>query len=1148
MTLHNTLPYRRFSKAIILIIGLLIHINTFTAQALPIEHYADSSVLSSGKWHKISVTSSGIHQISYSQLKAWGFNNPAQVRLYGYGGELLPETYSTSDIDDLPQIPVIHNNNRILFYARGTIKWYYHESSKRFKHRQNTYANAGYYFITESNTDATTTQPASLQTAPSSAVIDTYDGYSLHEVESTSLSKSGQMFFGEDFRFTQTRNFTFDIPGIVTDSAMIIDVAFGAKIMGSSGALQMYHNGTLLSNSNEWKIGANSDPTYEFLKYISPSATSTPRGGKEDITLTYKSSGTSVCANLDYIRLSYKRKLQLYDGEVQFRIHDFEPGSNIAIAGMTDKCIIWDITRQHTPLHITASITDNVATFAPLAHNSEYIAFDPAATFPSPVSEGSIENQNLHALETPDMVILAPGQFIAQALQVAALHESADSMLVHVINHEQVFNEFSSGTPDGVAYRRLMKMFYDRSKANPSGRQTKHLLLFGRGFYDNRQIMNQIKNMGIPTLLTYQSPRSENETYSYTSDDFFSFLEDDATSRNSTNLMSISVGRFPVKSVEEANIAVEKLYNYVNKPNYGNWRNQAIVIADDGNSGTHMRQAESAISYWLKDKPDLIINKVYIDAYAEENTSTGRTFPDAKKRMMQLLKEGQLVLDYIGHANSVGWTAEDLLNINDIKTLYIKNLPFMFTATCDFSRYDSEEVSGGEYFFLNEFGGAIALLSSTRVAWINENGRLNNAISEYLFQRDENDQYLRIGDIVKNGKNMLTEQYLTQPNKYAPDSNKHVYALLGDPAMRLGYTTRDIVLTSINNNSITESIILKARSEVSIEGNVLNAQGEIDTDFNGEVYITLYDSEIRTISHGYDDSIPVEFNERNNKLFSGRAMVRNGRFSHTFRMPKETSFSHKFGLFSLYAHSEHGIEASGSNDNVIIGGTADTATTDSVGPDITYCYLNTTNFSDGDIVNESPVLFAAFNDASGINLSTAGIGHNMSITIDKTINFNDVDNYYTPDTTGNSGSICYPIENLDEGEHNLTLRVWDNEGNSSSVSLTFIVKKGLSPEIYKIYADQNPARNATNFYLEHDRPNGVITVTINVYNLMGTLVWQTQKTGTSDLFKSFPINWNLTTNAGNRVPGGVYLYQATISTDNTHFATKSQKLLVTPAR
>lgn len=1134
-------------RYIITLIGVVSSCIFFTAQALPVEHYAAQSVLSSGKWYKVSVTQSGIHQISYSQLKDWGFSDPSRVRVYGYGGALLPETYSTNDADDLPQIPIVHNNNRILFYAQGTVKWQYDKSAQKLIHRQNTYANAGYYFITESDEPAATAEVATLAT-PNGNMINMYDGYSLHEVESASMSKTGQMFFGEDFRYTQTQNFPFSIPGIDTQTPMLVEIAFGAKILGSTGSLRVYHNGSLISGGSDWQIKANTDNTYEFMKYITPSTTVKPRGGSEDFSITYQAGGNTVNARLDYIKLSYKRKLQLYNGSVKFRAHSLEPGDSYAISGMTSGCIVWDVTTPHTPRRVEYTLSEKQAIFSPQEANREYIAFDPGATFTDVVGAGHVANQNLHALETPDMVILAPSLYLEQAQQVAALHESVDSMVVHVIQHDLVFNEFSSGTPDGVAYRRLMKMFYDRSKVNPTGRQVKYLLLFGRGLYDNRKVSSDAQLCNYPLLLTYQSPRSENETYSYTCDDFFTYLEDDATSKNSTNLMSIGVGRFPVKSTEEANIVVEKLYQYVNKPNYGAWRNQAIIVADDGNSGAHMRQAESVASYWMEDKPDLFINKVYIDAFTEVNTSIGRTFPEAKKRMMQLLEDGQLVLDYIGHANPVSWTAEDLLNINDIKSLYLKNLPFMFTATCDFSRYDSEEISGGEYFFLNEFGGAISLLSSTRVAWINENGRLNNAIGDYLFERDENNEHYRLGDIIRKGKNQITEQYIAAPNKYSPDSNKLVYTLLGDPAMRLGYPSHRVEATLINGADANGDITLEARSNVSVEGRILTPSGAEASDFEGEVFINLYDAEQITKSHGYDNGVELEFTERNNKLFSGKANVHNGKFALTFRMPKETSFSNKNGLLQFYAYSQDAIEASGANSTIKIGGSAEVTEKDTVGPDITYLYLNTSSFSEGDVVNENPVLFAAFQDESGINLSTSGIGHSMTVTIDGKTSYSDVSSYYTPDTTGISGSICYPLSDLSNGNHTLSFRVWDNEGNSSTATIEFTVQEGLAPEIYKVYADQNPARTSTNFYLEHNRPDGIVSVTITVYNLMGMPVWQTTKKGTSDKFKTFPTTWNLTTSSGAKVPGGVYLYRATISTDNTHFATQSQKLLIAPSR
>ncbi len=1144
---HIIYPAFRTAITAVASIFLLICLLAETAQALPTSHYTEQSVLASGKWYKISVTDNGIHQISYSQLKNWGFNNPARVRIYGYGGAMLPEILTEKDVDDLPQIPVVHNNNRILFYAQGNISWRYDKGKRQMVHKQNTYSSKGYYFITESDAEAATFGTTPLNSHPSGETVDTYDGYSLHEQELASVSKTGQIFLGEDFRYTQTREFAFSTPGIVNNT-LSVEIAFGAKILGGTGTLKLYHNGKLVGSGASWNIAANSDATYEFMKYITPQTTVTSADGDDRFTLTYAAYGTTVNARLDYIRLTYKRALQLYDGAVQFRANNFPDGGTFVIRNFSDNAVVWDITTQYAPTIVNAAISNNEARFSPTENSHEYIAFNPSASFPSPVGEGNVSNQNLHGLETPDMVILTPWQFMPQARQVAALHESIDSMKVQVINHELVFNEFSSGTPDAIAYRRLMKMFYDRSKANPSGRQIGYLLLFGRGFYDNRRISNEIRNCGYPTLLTYQNARSENETYSYTSDDFFTYLEDEATSRNSTNIMSVSVGRFPVKSNEEADIVVEKLYKYVTRPNYGVWRNQAIVIADDGNSGTHMRQADNVVSYWKADKSDLIVNKVYLDAFQENKTATGRTFPEAKAKMLQLLNEGQLVLDYIGHANSVGWTGEDLLNINDIRSMYLKNLPFMITATCDFSRFDSEETSGGEIFFLNEFGGAIALFSSTRVAWINENGHLNNAIAQYLFEKNNKQQYDRIGDIISKAKNFLAYQYIAEPTKYAADSNKLVYSLIGDPAMRLGYPTYQACVTQINGLTIGNDITLQARADISLEGCILTPDGLPADNFYGTAFINLYDAEQITTSNGYDGSAKFDFKERNNKLFSGKANVSGGKFAINFRMPKETSFSNKNGFISLYAYNMDGIEASGSTEMVKIGGSADVADTDTVGPDITYCYLNTGNFNNGDNVNESPILFAAVCDPSGINLSSAGIGHSMTVTLDEKTSFADVSSYYTPDTTGNSGIVCYPLSNLQEGAHTLTFRVWDNEGNSSSTTLNFTVQPGLQPEIFKVYADQNPARTTTNFYIEHDRPDGIVTVTITVYNLMGMPVWQTQKQGRSDLFKTFPIAWDLTTSAGGRVPGGIYLYRATISTDNTHISTRSQKLCVAPSR
>jgi flagellar hook assembly protein FlgD len=107
------------------------------------------------------------------------------------------------------------------------------------------------------------------------------------------------------------------------------------------------------------------------------------------------------------------------------------------------------------------------------------------------------------------------------------------------------------------------------------------------------------------------------------------------------------------------------------------------------------------------------------------------------------------------------------------------------------------------------------------------------------------------------------------------------------------------------------------------------------------------------------------------------------------------------------------------------------------------------------------------------------------------------------------------------------------------------VVEDLAPEVYKVYADANPASTSTNFYVTHNRPEAQLTVKITVYNLLGTPIWTSTTTSRSDMETSSPVKWNLTDMAGRRVQRGIYLYRAEISTDGETFSTGSQKIAVT---
>jgi hypothetical protein len=189
---------------------------------------------------------------------------------------------------------------------------------------------------------------------------------------------------------------------------------------------------------------------------------------------------------------------------------------------------------------------------------------------------------------------------------------------------------------------------------------------------------------------------------------------------------------------------------------------------------------------------------------------------------------------------------------------------------------------------------------------------------------------------------------------------------------------------------------------------------------------------------------------------------------------------------------------------------------------------------------------AQISDNRGINMSMAGIGHQLILVLDGSKTYSDVSNYYTPASDGSiSGTINYPISELTAGNHTLSLRVWDTDGNSETASLDFVVKENIAPKIYEVWTDCNPASTEANFYISHDRPDQMATVTITVYNLLGQPVWTKSVTGMSDMFTSAPVTWDLCDAAGRRVQRGIYVYRASITCDGTTYNTESKRIAVT---
>ena len=1129
-----------------MVCALVMACSAISAYALDRSYYAESSKLASGTWVKISVTSSGIYQITADDIRNWGLGSDlSQIHVFGYGGAPLSETMLGDNYaDDLPQMPVVRTGDRILFYAQGPTTWKSMNKTFLQLQVQHPYANSGSYFVTN-DTRFNDITIEKVGNGPVGDVVTTYIERLYHEQDIINPGETGRVYLGEDFKTNRNQTFSFDLNGLVSDSQIKSCVVFGALTSGARSTVTCSVNGTPLPtyDSDIIREGATHDH-YNISRSIKPF---TLDGTTNlDFGVTYTSSKTPTLARLDYITINYERQLALKDGHLSFGIDDASATKCYRVSGCSETTRVWDVTAPYAPVELNAVVDGGTATFSPAGDGrKEFVAFDETSVYPHPEFSNRVANQDIHSEPVPDMIILAPAAYLEQAQRVADLHEKYDKFRVLVLDHEKVFNEFSSGTQDAMAYRRLCKMFYDRG-ASEDGHKLGYLLLMGCGSYDNRMIGTSVTSLNYPHLLTWQSSISNDDDNSITTDDYFGILDDESETGD-TDFMNIAVGRMIVKSVSEARTVVNKLVQYVTKPYYGAWRNQAMFVADDENKGAHMRQSKTMIANARANGgEDMMYSYVFIDAFNEVSEGGARTYPDARNKMYNTLNEGVLWWNYIGHASTQNWTGEGLMMRSDVETkLFYRHLPVLYAATCEYTRFDNSVLSSGERIFLNANGGAIAVICPARLAYITDNGTLSSAVGNYMFSRDDSGKPLRVGEILRKSKNRVMSM----------SDNKRRFFCFGDPALRLACPQYTAKIETINDKPVDPENPpqFKARERVVFGGSILDRDGSPATNFNGAVISTLFGPEQEVITHGYgksDDADTVHYYDRTNRLAINVDTVIGGRFTVSVVIPSEVNNEYENyspASINLYAYdSRDSLEAKGVNSDFYIYGYEEEEVTDTIGPRIISFGLNDANFVDGSDVNESPLVLATVSDESGVNFSSSGIGHSMTLTLDGTISYNDLVSYYAPQFAeqGTLGSINYQLSDLSAGQHTLRLRVWDVYNNVSEKTISFNVVHGLAPDIADVYCASNPASVETSFYVKHNRPDAVVSVTIEVYDLMGRLVWSTTQSGRSDMYTTTPVTWDLTDSGGRRVPRGIYVYRATISTDGIKEATKAKKLAV----
>ena len=1109
--------------------------------------WASQSVLASGRWAKISITDDGIYHLTTKMLSQMGFSNPSKVRLYGYGGHLQLETLDAdTDFDDLEAVPLLPVKDGFLFAGNGLTTW------RSGRHVSNHYATAATYFVTEADSATSfPTEDAAFQDG--TELVTTCAAHLVHAPMNYSWYQGGRQFFeNTDYAYEKNsqHTYTLALPYLPAAEKGSVTILFSAGDSATTVVTPSF-NGIDLTKMSIYK---NSD---SYTSAMLKTTTTTVKNIAATNTLTIQTT-SGRHARLGYIELSYTALLQLDANHPTIRF-DYSPGGAARTLSIEyaegQQPALWRLGTRGCPATAlqgtTVEETDDQGVrryyyrCTISGDAATYVALDAKATYAAPSYVGSVANQNLHALDSLDMVIITPasGIFDTQAQRLAQAHREWDGLRVGVVRADQVFNEFSSGTPDATAYRRFLKMLYDRGTDTHTA--PRYLLLFGDGLWDNRMATPTCSGYNADDfLLTYESENSTSDIQCYVMEGYFGLLDDGEGAKVTREKVDLGVGRFPVRTVQEAENLVTKTVRYMNNTEAGAWKNVVCFLGDDGDANEHLRYADDVANRMISSHKEVEVRKIMWDAYTRESNASGYRYPQVTQLITQQMQEGALIMNYTGHAATYCLSHEQVLRTEDFRDFSSPRPPLWFTAACDVQPFDTDKENIGETAILNENGAAIAFFGTTRTAYAYNNLLINRAFSESIFGTDELGRHNRLGDAVRQCK----VKVITEGGEAGNEQNKIHYVLLGDPALRLGnYDTR-VVVDSINGTAVSalpDDYVLHAGGKAVVTGHIQHEDGTPLQAFDGTIQVHFYDSKNKVVClNNAGASSAFTFETYDKLLYNGRDSVRAGRFSLTCPIPLDIAYSGEQARMVFYAiSSDTATEANGACEAFGLGGT-EPSLTDTLGPQIAM-YLDTEDFVDGATVGATPYFVATLADSSGINNSGNGVGHDLELIIDNrpatTYNLNEAFACDFGDYT--RGTVAYSIPTLEAGLHTLTFRAWDVLNNSSTQTLTFAVDPYKAVQVLELSATQSPATTSTTFVLRYDSPATECTFVIEVLDFAGRLLWTHTETGSSDT-GIYRIPWNLTAGGGCPLGSGVYLYRARVITGETETVTGGRKIII----
>jgi hypothetical protein len=1005
----------------------------------------------SSRFFKFPILKDGIYRLELSQANSMGFQNLEEVGVFGTPG-MLPQKLDSLGLQFQP-IPIRIKGDHLYFFLQGPHD--IHLKEEGIDLQVHHYADTLYYLIGHAASDH-----------PRIRMTDTMESgpdlVEIHDVqflkwEETNLLTSGRSWYSRPIFNRERQAFNFSPKNGASGSPELM-----VKVMGQSlsdGSMEFFHNNAQLG---EITVSGIPNTTFGIKGREAVFQTTLEAANNFNIQVNFISADVNGTGYLAYSLLAFP-----------FRASTAPEGLYITkapglIRKKTDLSTWWirgfyEIQEVETPKLTAAG--DRIVLFS--EENTPLIR-DWQALDLSARKEG----------QKSQLIIIAAPSLLSSASRLAA-HKNQMGISTTVFTPKQIYDAFANGTNDITAFRNFLAFHYQKEGA------LQHVLFFGKGTFDYKGILG-----GRPNLVpTYSSRSSLNPLTTFSSDDYFGFLDFGQgqweETRAGDELLQIGVGRIPAINFREANEAVNKIIAYETRKNMeGNWKRRISFFADDGDNNIHLNDAETHADFIAENHPEFEVLKLYLDRFEQVRENDIQSSPEAREVLKEQIKEGLLILNYIGHGNETTLTAERVFTVADLQDLPDNPyLPLFITATCEFGRQDSPFLrSGAEELLFAERKGAIGLLTTGRPVFSSVNFALNKAFIEAVFQTQDG-VLPDLGTVFKQTKN----------NSLNGPFNRN-FSLIGDPSLRLAVPELQAETEEIWDIQVETPVdTLRAGQQVRITGKISDpASGAKLSSMNGTYELSIADRPLEVKTLG-DESSPGSFLEESNFLFRGLGEVLQGEFTAEVFIPLNLKQDFAQGTIRVMAILQGGTEQAIGAKRLILGGKVESPNRDTEGPEIILYFGKDLSETSPLIPSTTFPVKIMLNDESGINIAKSDPNTDITLQINEEEPLVLNDRFSALDGGFKFGEIWTDLRNLQEGHNRILIKAWDNLGNPNVLESSIEVRGSLQMKITQLLSYPNPAAESSNFIITHNRPGENLNLRLEIYSIKGDIIFSTSR-------------------------------------------------------